>query len=512
MLMAYYYTEVSRTLDEYLLVPGHSGKQHVPKNVSLETPMVKYKCGERSELYLNIPMTSAIMQAVSDDRMAVALAKEGGVSFIYCSQPIENQVAMVKRVKSHKAGFVTSDANLMPDATLNDIFALKAKTGHSTIAVTEDGTANGRLLGIVTSIDYDYPMGRISGSKPVSTLMTPIDKLITAKHGATLQEAYDIIYTSKINCLPIIRDSGRLIHIVFRKDGGSLAQNPLELLDKDNRYIVGAGVDSRDYKERIPALVKAGADVLCIDSSDGYTDWQKEVIEFVREEFGDTVKIGAGNVVDANGFNFLADCGADFIKVGIGGGSICITREQKGIGRGQATALQDVAAARNAYYESNGVYIPICSDGGIVSDCHITLSLAMGADYVMQGRYYARFDESPGARMLDDKGNIVKEYWGEGSDRARAQGRYITDENDKSGRLKFAEGVDGTVPYAGNLKDNIGVTLAKVKSAMCNSGALSIPELHEKARLTVVSEASIKEGGAHSIILKESAYRGPRGG
>ena len=496
--MAYIFSEPSRTFSEYLLVPGYSGADCTPDNVSLRTPLVKYRRGEEPDLHMNIPLTSAIMQAVSDDKMAVALAKEGGVSFIYCSQPIESQAAMVARVKAHKAGFVVSDSNIRPEDTLRGILALKKKTGHSTVAVTHDGTSHGVLLGIVT--DRDYRISRMTGDEPVRKFMTPIEKLVTAPSGTTLKEANDIIWDNKLNALPVIDSGGRLMHMVFRKDYDSHKENPNELHDNQKKYVVGAGVNTRDYEERIPALIGAGADILCIDSSEGYSEWQKRVLEWVREKYGDTVKIGAGNVVDGAGFRFLAECGADFVKIGIGGGSICITREQKGIGRGQATAVIDVCKARAEYYEKTGVYIPLCSDGGIVHDYHFALALAMGADFLMLGRYFARFDESPTSRVSVGS-SYMKEYWGEGSARARNWQRY--DHGGKGG-LMFEEGVDSYVPYAGSLKDNLALTLGKVRATMCNCGACTIPELQEKAKLTLVSATSIVEGGAHDVTLKDS--------
>ena len=391
-----------------------------------------------------------------------------------------------------------SDSNIRPDATLADVIDLKEKNGHSTIAVTDDGTAHGKLLGIVTS--RDYRVSRMSPDEKVDTFMTPLSKLITAPEGTTLKVANDIIWDHKLNSLPIIDKDGKLCYFVFRKDYDQHKKNPMELLDDQKRYIVGAGINTRDYAERIPALLEAGVDVLCIDSSEGFSEWQKRTIEWVRENYGDTVKIGAGNVVDEEGFRFLADCGADFIKVGIGGGSICITRETKGIGRGQATALIDVCRARDKYFEETGVYVPVCSDGGIVHDHHITLALAMGADFIMLGRYFARFDESPSAKV-NVNGTLMKEYWGEGSNRARNWQRY---DLGGSKKLSFEEGVDSYVPYAGPLSDNVQQTLAKVRSTMCNCGALTIDELKEKAKLTLVSSVSIVEGGAHDVLLKTS--------
>ena len=497
--MAYYFDEPSRTFNEYLLVPGYSSKECRVENVSLKTPVTRFEKGEEPKITMNIPLVSAVMQAVSGEKMAIALAKEGGISFIFGSQPVEKQAEMIRRVKAHKAGFVTSDSNLRPDQTLKDVLELKALKGHSTIAITDDGTAEGKILGLVTS--RDYRVSRMSPDTKISEFMTPFEKLIYGKTGITLSEANDILWDNKLNALPIIDDNQRLSHFVFRKDYDSHKSNPNELLDPQKRYIVGAGINTRDYEERVPALIEAGVDVLCIDSSEGYSQWQSETIAWIREKYGDDVKVGAGNVVDGEGFRFLADAGADFVKIGIGGGSICITREQKGIGRGQATAVIEVAAERDKYFEETGVYVPICSDGGIVYDHHMTLALAMGADFLMLGRYFARFDESP-TNKLNVNGSYVKEYWGEGSSRARNWQRY-----DLGGdpRMKFEEGVDSYVPYAGSLHDNVNLSLTKVKSTMCNCGALSIKELQEKAKLTLVSATSIVEGGAHDVILKDAS-------
>ncbi len=496
--MAFIFEEPSRTFSEYLLVPGYSSAEATVQNVSLKTPLVKYRKGEEEcPLSLHIPMVSAIMQSVSGERMACALAREGGVSFIYGSQSIENEAAMVRRVKATKAGFVFSDSNVKPDATLSEILAIREASGHSTMAVTEDGTPNGKLIGIVTS--RDYRVSRMDPNTKVSEFMTPFEKMVCGKEGMSLSECNDLIWDHKLNQLPIVNDQQHLVAFVFRKDYDSHKENPNELLDQDKRYIVGAGINTRDYEERVPALVEAGVDVLCIDSSEGYSEWQSRTLKWIRERYGDSVKVGAGNVVDAEGFRFLAEAGADFIKIGIGGGSICITREQKGIGRGQATATIDVAKARDEYFKETGIYIPICSDGGIVHDYHITLALAMGADFVMLGRYFSRFDESP-TKKVTVNGTYMKEYWGEGSARARNWQRY---DMGGSNKLSFVEGVDSYVPYAGSLKDNVQMTLSKVKHTMCNCGCLTIEELQKNAKLTLVSSTSIVEGGAHDVVVKD---------
>lgn len=498
--MAYYYPEPSHTFSEYLLIPGYTSEDCIPDRVSLRTPLTKYRKGaEDPAIYLNIPMTSAIMQSVSNDTLAIALAKEGGLSFIYGSQSIASQAAMVAKVKNHKAGFVVSASNLTPENTLADVLALKASNGFSTVAVTDDGTATGKLLGLVTS--RDYRVSRMDPSDKVAGFMTPFEKLVTAPAETTLKEANDIIWEHKLNALPVVDGKGHLVCFVFRKDYASHKENPLELLDSKKRYLVGAGINTRDYAERVPALLEAGADVLCIDSSEGYTCWQEKTISWIREHYGDQVKVGAGNVVDRDGFRFLARSGADFVKVGIGGGSICITRETKGIGRGQATALIEVAAARDEYFRETGVYVPICSDGGIVHDYHMTLALAMGADFLMLGRYFARFDESPTPKIMVN-GAYVKEYWGEGSNRARNWQRY---DLGGASKLNFEEGVDSYVTYAGPLHDNVEASLYKVKSTMCNCGVTNIADLQRDAKLTLVSSTSIVEGGYHDVTLRSNA-------
>lgn len=497
--MATIYPDVSRTFSEFLLLPNLTTKDCTPANVNLSTPLVKYLKDEKPQISLNIPIVSAIMQSVSNDTLAIALAKCGGMSFIYGSQPIDSQAEMVRKVKKHKSGFVVSDSNVSVNHTLRDVVALKERTGHSTIAVTEDGTATGKLLGIVTG--RDYRLTRDPLDKKVSEFMTPFSKLIVGQLGITLSEANDIIWEYKLNSLPIIDKDQHLQYLVFRKDYDDHKQNPEQLLDSKKRLMVGAGINTRDFSERVPALLEAEVDVLCVDSSDGYTEYQRDTLQYIKQNYP-SVLVGGGNVVDREGFMYLVESGADFVKVGIGGGSICITREQKGIGRGQASAVIEVAKARDEYFKKTGIYIPICSDGGIVHDYHVVLALAMGADFVMMGRYFARFDESPNKKVK--RGNsYVKEYWGEGSNRARNWQRYDLGE---SSSLKFEEGVDSYVPYAGKLKDNLDVTLSKIRSTMSSCGSKTIKQLQETARITLVSSTSLIEGGAHDVILKENEY------
>lgn len=498
--MAFYFEEVSHTFNEYLLIPGYSSAECTPDRVSLAAPLVRFnkREGESTPLHLNIPFTSAIMQSVSGVNLALALAREGGVSFIYGSQPIVDQAAMVNHVKRYKAGFVFSDTNVKPEQSLSELVERIKITGHSTAAVTENGDRHGKFLGLISKHDFRYEH-TANGAK-VAEYMVKKEELPVASDGITLEEANDIIWKNKINCLPVVNKEGKLMYLVFRQDYTTHKEYPRELTDDAKRYVVGAGINTRDYMERVPLLASAGADVFCLDSSEGFSEWQSRALKDLHGAYP-AIKVGAGNVVDAEGFRFLAEAGADFVKVGIGGGSICITREQKGIGRGQATALIDVARERDAYFKETGIYVPVCSDGGIVHDYQITLALAMGADFVMLGRYFARFDESPSHKLIVN-GNYVKEYWGEGSKRARNWQRY--DVGGKS-EMAFEEGVDSYVPYAGALHDNVEVTVSKIIHTMCNCGALSIEELQKKAKLTLVSSASIREGGAHDVIVKNTS-------
>jgi len=487
--------EVSRTFSEFLLVPRLTKNSHTPNNVDLKSPMAKFKKGSASSLVLNTPFVSASMQAVSGADLAIGLARKGGLAFIYCSQAIESQAEMIARVKSHKAGFVQSDSNLRPDASLSDAVALRGKTGHSTIPVTHDGTGNGRFLGILT--DKDFWEFEDDLKAKVSQFMTAKENVVFGTVGISLHEANLLLHKNKKECLPILDATGNLQSLVFKKDYVDHCNNPCELLDERKRIAVGAGINTHDYKDRVPALVEAGVDVLCFDSSDGYSEFQRDAAVWVRKNFGGKVLLGGGNVVDGEAFSYLVnEADLDFVKVGIGGGSICITREQKGIGRGQASALLDVAAARDRHFEKTGMYIPVFSDGGLANDTQIIIALAMGADFVMMGRYFAMTNESPTPKVSIG-GRLYKPYWGEGSNRARNWQRYsMGDGRD----MKFEEGIDAYVPVNGSLSDILEVTIAKLKSTMCNSGAITLQEFRDNAVLTRVSQQSFAEGGTSNVM------------
>ncbi|MEZ4754082.1 MAG: IMP dehydrogenase [Bdellovibrionota bacterium] len=493
--------DISRTFHEYLLLPGKTTKEHVLSNVSLKVPLQKYKKGQESRLSLRIPFTAAAMQSVSGVNLSVALARKGGCSFVFCSQSIEDQARMVRKVKEHKAGFVQSDSNLSPNATLQDAVDLRNKTGHSTIPVTEDGSNNSKLVGILTSKDFWEFKDDLT--KPVSDYYTSFENLVYGQEGISLNDATDLLWEHKKECLPIVDSTQRLVSLVFRRDYFDHKSNPDEFTDERKRLVVGAALNTFDYKDRLPALMDAGVDALVLDSSDGYSEWQAEAASWIKKETGDAVSLGGGNVVTAEAFRYLVEAGnVDFVKIGIGGGSICITREQKGLGRGQASAVLEVAAERDRYYQETGIYIPICSDGGLDNDTNIIMALALGADFVMMGKYFAMTHESPTPKITY-RNRAYKPYWGEGSNRARNWQRY---KEGSSEGLAFEEGVDAYVPYSGPLADKVDISIAKLKATMCNTGSLTIKELHQNAVVTRVSALTMVEGGTASVEQLDKIY------
>jgi IMP dehydrogenase len=486
--------EVSRTLNEFLLVPNLTTAACTPDTVDLSVPLVRHPVGGTAAIRVATPLTSAIMGAVSSPRLAIALAQCGGLSFIHQNQTVAEQAAMVAAVKRHKAGFRFSDINIKPSATLGEVTALLESAERDVAVVTDDGSAHGLFVGLISTDDFHPRRHDLDDS--VESRMRPAADLVTASPTVSLSEANTLIWDHRLDVLPVVDDAGLLQSIVLRRDYELHKQFRNESIDDEKRFRVGAGVNTHDYRERIPALVAAGADLLCIDSSDGYSVWQAETLRFVRETYGDSVRIGAGNVVDGRAFRYLADAGADFVKVGIGGGSICTTREQKGIGRGQASALIDVVGARDAYAAETGVYVPLCCDGGLLTDSHMAVAFALGADFVMLGRYFARFDESP-APLVRVGGQFFKEYWGEGSARARNVSRY---EHGGGSKLAFEEGVDGYVPWAGSLYDNVGTTIAKLKATMISCGSVSVAGFHADAVLVPVSQQSFLQNSAEIQI------------
>ncbi len=474
--------ETSRALSEYLLVPNLTTAESSPENIDLTTPLVKHPVGEESAIRIAVPLTSAIMQAISSPQMAISIAQTGGLGFIHQNQSIESQADMVSSVKRHKAGFRYSEINVKVSATLGEVAQLLQNAQRDVASVTDDGSSSGVLLGLISTHDFHPKRHRLDDT--VETRMQRVEDLVTAPPSISLSDANSLLWDRRIDVLPIVGDDGCLESIVLRSDYELHKTFRNETIDDDKRFRVGAGVNTHDYEERIPALLDAGADVLCIDSSDGYSVWQRSTIEYAKSQ-GSQTMIGGGNVVDGRAFRYLAEAGADFVKVGIGGGSICITRDQKGIGRGQASALIDVVRERDRFAEETGLYVPLCCDGGVLNDYHMAIAFALGADFMMLGRYFARFDESP-SRLVRLSGQFYKEYWGEGSSRARNWSRY--DQGDDE--LVFEEGVDGYVPYAGSLYDNVSMTISKLKATLASCGSATLREFHDKAVLVQVSHQS----------------------
>ena len=494
--MATILNDTSRTFSEYLLIPRLTRSGQRPDLVDLTTPLSAVEQNQLPRFNINIPVVSACMQSVSGTELSISLARQGGLSFIFCSQPIDEQVEMVHQVKSHKAGFVTSDSNTTEETLLQDVVELMRCSGHSTVPVTSDGSATGVLKGILT--DRDFWEFEDDMDNKVKQHMTPIDDVIYGKDGISLRDANELLHKHKKDCLPVLDKEGNLVALVFKKDYEDHRRHPLELLDDSKRLCVGAAVNTHDYQDRVPALLAAGVDVMCFDSSDGFTEYQMEGIKWIRENFGNAVVIGGGNVVSAEGFDYLVGDGlVDFVKVGMGGGSICITREQKGIGRGQASALMDVVQRRGEYFKETGSYIPICSDGGLANDTQIVVALAMGADFVMMGRYFAMTDESPTPKTSIN-GQMYKPYWGEGTRRAQNWQRYSDGMNSR--QIMFEEGVDAYVPLVGPVAEVLETTLYKLRSTMVNVGADSLSEFREQAILTMVSEQSVVESGTSTVF------------
>ncbi len=478
-------TNSSRTLMEYRLLPGYTSSDCKFKDISLKTPLV-YSANNEKKYYLNIPLVSAAMQSVSGDQMGVELAKLGGVAFIFCSQTPQSEAQMVKKIKNHKAGFV-KPRKVKPSMKVSEMYNIRKKSGHSTFPVVNDDNI---FLGLISKWDYDISL---HADCLIKERMIDKENIEVGTNITDLMKANKLLLESHKSILPVIDEDGRLLSMVFRKDINDQLNFPLEIHDKKKRLISVAAVNTHDYKDRVTALAREEVDVIAIDSSDGHTQYQKDTIKWINKHYPNIPVIG-GNVITKTGFRFLVEAGAKAVKVGMGGGSICITQEQKGTGRGLATTIIEVVEARDTYFKETGKYIPIAADGGVTGTKDVTIALALGADYVMMGRYFARMEESPTDKIVVNN-RVMKPYWGEGS--ARAQ-KWKTRRYNQG---KFVEGVEGLVEYAGHLRDNLEETLAKIKSSIQTCGAMNLSEFHQKAELEVVSALSIREGKSHDIYL-----------
>ncbi|MBI2173053.1 MAG: IMP dehydrogenase [Candidatus Aenigmarchaeota archaeon] len=483
----------SRALSEYVILPGYTGKGTGPETVSMSAPLVAYREGEEPRIRLKRSLMSAAMQAVTGPALAIALAQQGGLGVIYCSQPIDAQAGMVRDVKRFKGGFVVPEV-FSPESRIYEVIERRNRRGYSTFPVTEDGTPGGRLLGLVTKNDFDDEYHR---EKTVRERMIPAEGLYTVRElevGGDLRAADRMLRESHHGSLIVVDDEGRLRYMVFKKDIRQHMDNPHEMVDGKKRYMVGAAFNTRDFTERVPEVMREEPDVLFTDTSQGFTKYVAEAVRYVKDHYD--VPVIGGNVVTKEGFEFLAGLGVDGVKVGMGPGSICITIEQTGVGRGQGTAIGEVCRARDDFRSKNSRYVPVIADGGVVVAKDITVAYALGADAVMMGRYFVGCDESNSPIVSSRRQRrSVKLYWGEGSEKARAwrEGRY--------NQSDFPEGVVSEVDLAGPLKEHMMETLYKVEGGMRKAGCMSIGELHEKAVLQVHSMLSVREAGAHDVAV-----------
>jgi IMP dehydrogenase len=475
--------EPSRTLTEFRLLPGLTTRETSIDEVSLASPLVLRPGG--GSVTLKLPVVAAAMQSVSGPRMGIELAKLGGAAVIFCSQSIEDEAAMVAKIKAHKAGFV-EPRTVGPETPLREVDALRRQEGFSTFPVVD---GNGCLLGLITRRDYD---ARIHSDVPAKERMVPRAQLDVGVGITDLEAANSLLIEGHRSVLPIVDRQDRLLSLVFRKDIEDHLDNPDQVVDEKKRLLAVAAINTHDFHKRVPALVEAGVDVLVIDSSDGHSAFQREVLEWIGRRVPRLPVVG-GNVITGEGFDYLVASGAGAVKVGMGGGSICITQEQKGTGRGLATSVMKVVEARDRHEARTGVHVPVIADGGIVNSKDVVIALALGADAVMMGRFFARMEESPTETVrINDR--VMKPYWGEGSARARewSPARYR--------QAAFVEGVEGFVEYAGKLRDNLDLLASKVKAALSSCGCATMAELHERAELELVSALSIREGKVHDIL------------
>lgn len=475
----------ARSLSEYRLLTGLTDLDRTMSNVDLTARL----CRRSNEhLMLKIPILSAAMQAVTGSRLAIALAQYGGLGVFPCSIPIDEEVRQIQEVKRFKGGFQTEVIALGPTDRLERAVALERERGFSTFPVTEDGSPHGRMIGLLTDKNFDPRKDR---DLPVSARM--ISDPDVGVEITDLKEANRLLVQYGHGVLPIVDREGRLSAVVFKKDLEKHLDFPDERVDERKRLMVAAAASTQPRdRERIAAVAEAGADVIVVDSSDGYSTFQGETIEHIKGEHN--LPVISGNIITEEGFLHLAESGADAIKIGMGIGAGCITQEVKGTGRGQATAMIEVARARDAYAERTGTYLPLIADGGIENSGGMVVALALGADSLMMGRFFAGFTESAGPARRHPVHGSVKEYWMEASDKARNYGRYETTRD-----FFFEEGVEGFVEHIGSLYDHFSKTIHQIKAGLSSAGCCTIEELHRNAVVELQSVVALRDSGIHGI-------------
>ncbi len=475
-----------------IVLPGYVPRDLTPDSISISAPLTKYMPGtDEPEIRLNIPILSAAMQSVSGHRMAIALARMGGMADIYCSQPAQDQAYMISTVKRHKGAFIEPEV-ISPDNKLEGVASRMKTTGYSKFFVTEGAQQHGRLLGLITDNDFDeikHTDLRVGDRmKPVEQL----DLVYDDEVGYDIRRANDRAKESHHSVLPVIYRDGTLRDVVFRRDIREHRGNRDELLDDKKRLMVAAAINTHDYMERVPAVVDAGADVLIIDTSQGYNDYVRETCDFIRQEYPRLPYIG-GNVVTEDGFKFLVnECGVYGVKAGMGIASICITPEQTGIARGQDKAIEDVTKARDEYFAETGIYVPIGADGGVRSVRDMLVGLSLGADWLMLGRMLAGTDESP-TEINYEFSPPKKPYWGEGSERSKNW------RENRGYNIEFNEGVEARVDYVGPLEPYLTRLMTQLKDGIRKSGCRTIDDTHKNAVVETISEDEVQ---THGVLVE----------
>jgi IMP dehydrogenase len=472
------------TFDDVLLVPAHSTV--LPNTANLSTQLTK-------EIRLNIPMLSAAMDTVTETKLAISLAQEGGIGFIHKNMTIERQADRVRKVKKFESGIVSEPVTVSPDLTLAALAEMVNKNGFAGYPVV-DGENN--LIGIITGRDTRFVKDL---SKTVSQLMTKKEDLVTVKEGASRETILELMHQNRVEKVLVVDDAFKLKGMITVKDFQKAEQKPNACKDEFGRLRVGAAVGAGPgNEERIDALVKAGVDVLLIDSSHGHSEGVLQRVRETRAKYPN-LPIVAGNVATAEGAIALADAGASAVKVGIGPGSICTTRIVTGVGVPQITAISDAAAA----LKDRG--IPVIADGGIRFSGDIAKAIAAGASCVMVGSMFAGTEEAPGEIELY-QGRAFKSYRGMGSLGAMAKGssdRYF--QSDNAADKLVPEGIEGRIPYKGYLKEIIHQQMGGLRSCMGLTGCATIEELRTKAEFVRISGAGIKESHVHDVTITKEA-------
>jgi IMP dehydrogenase len=458
--------------------------------VSLETRL----CRQGSDyLRLHTPFLSAAMQAVTSVEMAIAMAQLGGMGVLPVSQTTEEQCVKIDAVKRFKAGFQTDIVTLSPEQRIGEVVDIIEKTGYSTFPVTDTGVFHGRLVGVITDKDFDVRYDR--DCRVGERMRTDIQAGVELED---LKTANQLMIKYGRGFLPIVSSEGTLLSVVFKKDLDKHIRHPHATIDKRKRLCVGAAVSTHpEDRERLQALVEHHVDAIVIDASDGYTEYQQAMLEWIKSRYD--LPVIAGNIVTADGFRYLVESGADGVKIGMGIGSGCITQSVKATGRGQATAVQEVAAARDTLAERTGIYIPLIADGGLRGPADMIIALALGADALMMGNLLARFTESQGELIRNASGDLVKEYWMEGSKKAQSYRRYA-----QTPELFFEEGIVGQVPHAGSIYDKLPLISQMIKAGMATAGCRTIEALHRDALLELQSPIALQDAGIHDIIPVQS--------